>query len=157
MKKNTHLDKKLARLAAVQATFQSHLRNQSLSTVAEEFKTQGFRMVLDSEDVSMLSSSFFEELLQGLNREQENIDHVISQNLADGWTLERIDSVSRALLEVGLYELLFTPEMPAIMIISEYTDMAHAFFEEKDAGFVNGILNKIARLTRAKEFAHVSQ
>jgi N utilization substance protein B len=152
MKKKSHLDKKLARLAAVQATFQSHLRGQSLLAVANEFKAQGFSMVLDTQDVSVLSTAFFDELLTGLNSQQAQIDDMITLNLADGWTIDRIDSVSRALLQVGLYELLYNPDTPAIVVVSEYTDMAHAFFDEKDAGFVNGLLNKIARMARKADF-----
>ena len=155
--KKSHLDKKLARLAAVQATFQSHLRGQPLLAVANEFKAHSFTMVLDTQDVSVLSTAFFDELLTGLESQRANIDNMIALNLAEGWTIERIDSVSRALLQVGLYELLYAPETPAIVVVSEYTDMAHAFFDEKDAGFVNGLLNKIARMARKAEFAELDE
>ena len=152
MEKKTHLDRKLARLAAVQAAFQSHQRKQPLLTVMKEFQTQSFAMVLDDTTPDVLSGAFFEELLTGLNEKQDQINEIIVAHLTEGWSFERIDSVSRALLQVGLCELLFHPETPAIVVVHEYTNMAHAFFDEKDAGFINGLLNTVARSVRPHEF-----
>ena len=152
MEKKSHLDKKLARLAAVQAIFQAHHRQQTLMGVMKEFEQHDFSMVLDALAVSNLSQAFFKTLLVGLDQKIHEINEIITRHLSDDWTFERIDSVSRAILQVGLYELLYHPETPAIVVISEYSDMAHAFFDASDASFVNGLLNRVARSARPNDF-----
>ncbi|MBN9564688.1 MAG: transcription antitermination factor NusB [Alphaproteobacteria bacterium] len=147
-----NLPKKLARLAAVQTVFQSDLRGERIAHVAQEFVKTKFAMVLDIAQIKELSTKLFVALTEGYEDKQEEIDHIISSNLSEGWSLERIDSVSRAILRVGLYELLFMPDTPAVVVVSEYSDLAHAFFDDKDAGFVNGVLNNIARVARHSEF-----
>ena len=147
-----NLPKKLARLAAVQTVFQSDIRGENVVHIAQEFVKTEFAMLLDMEQIRELSTQLFMALTQGYEERQEEIDHIIATNLADGWSLERIDSVSRAILRVGMYELLFMPETPAVVAVSEYSDLAHAFFDDRDAGFVNGVLNKVARAARPSEF-----
>lgn len=136
----------------MQTIFQSDIRGEKVARVAQEFVKTEFAMLLDMEQIKELSTELFVALTQGYEDRQEEIDHVISTNLAEGWSLERIDSVSRAILRVGMYELLFMPETPAVVVVSEYSDLAHAFFDDRDAGFVNGVLNKVARGARPSEF-----
>ena len=78
----------------------------------------------------------------------EEIDELITSNLTDSWSLERIESVARAVLRSGVYEILARPDVPTNVIINEYVDVTKAFFDDSTPAFVNGILDKIAKLTR---------
>ena len=78
----------------------------------------------------------------------DEIDAIISARLADGWTLVRLDKTMVQILRAGTYELLARPDVPKKAVISEYVDVAHAFFDEREAKFVNGVLDAVAKETR---------
>jgi N utilization substance protein B len=86
-------------------------------------------------------------------RRQREIDPMLDQQLAAGWRLGRVDSILRAILRAGVYELLERPDVPARVVINEYIEIAHAFFDEDEPKVVNGILDKLARRLRPAEFA----
>jgi N utilization substance protein B len=92
------------------------------------------------------------EVVDGVVREQKAIDPVVDQILDKGWPLHRLDSTVRAILRAGAYELMFMDKVPARVAISEYVDVADAFFGEEEPRFVNGVLNRLARLRRPEEF-----
>jgi N utilization substance protein B len=73
---------------------------------------------------------------------------MISAKLAEGWSLERLDRAMRAILRAGTYELIARRDVPVASVISEYIDVAHAFFDKRESGFVNGLLDAIAREAR---------
>jgi transcription antitermination factor NusB len=76
------------------------------------------------------------------------IDAAIGARLASGWTLERLDRPMRQILRVGAYELIARPDVPTATVISEYVDVADAFYDKKEKGFVNGVLDGIAKAVR---------
>jgi N utilization substance protein B len=78
-----------------------------------------------------------------------DLDALIAGRLAEGWTLERLDRPMRAILRAGAYELLARPDVPVGSVISEYVDVAHAFYDKRESGFVNGLLDAIAKEVRA--------
>jgi N utilization substance protein B len=86
-------------------------------------------------------------------REQRQLDPLIDQQLAEGWRLNRVDSILRAVLRSGAFELFMREDVPARVVITEYVDIAHAFFGEDEPKVVNGILDRLARKARAAEFA----
>ena len=65
-----------------------------------------------------------------------------------GWSLERLDRPMRAILRAGAYELIARADVPVGSVISEYVDVAHAFFDKRESGFVNGLLDAIAKEAR---------
>jgi N utilization substance protein B len=73
------------------------------------------------------------------------------QQLAAGWRLVRVDAILRAILRAGSLELIELSDVPARVVISEYVDVAHAFFEGDEPKVVNGILDQIARKLRPGE------
>ena len=85
-------------------------------------------------------------------RRQRDIDPLVDQQLATGWRLVRVDSILRAILRAGSFELLERADVPARVVINEYINVAHAFFDEDEPKVVNGILDRIARRLRAPEF-----
>ena len=63
-------------------------------------------------------------------------------------TLARLDKPMKAILRAGAYELLARPDVPVGAVISEYVDVAHAFYDRRESGFVNGLLDGIAKDAR---------
>jgi N utilization substance protein B len=98
-------------------------------------------------------AAFFRDLVKGVVREQLKIDPLIDKQLAEGWRLTRVDSILRAILRAGAYEILKRNDVPARVIISEYVDIAHAFFADEEPKVVNGILDKLGHRARPNEFA----
>jgi N utilization substance protein B len=86
-------------------------------------------------------------------REQRRIDPLVDRHLAEGWRLNRVDSILRAILRAGAYEMLMRKDVPPRVVITEYVDLAHAFFEGEEPKVVNGILDKLGHEERPQEFA----
>jgi N utilization substance protein B len=95
---------------------------------------------------------FFGAIVRGVPHHQAEIDRAVARALASGWTLERIDSILRAILRAAAFELIARRDVPARVVIDQYLDIAHAFFEGDEPGFVNAVLDRLARQKRAAEF-----
>ncbi len=122
-----------------------------LNEVIAEF--EAYRLGKEIEDCQYCDAeaAFFRDLLEGVVREQLKIDPLIDKQLAEGWRLTRVDSILRAILRAGAYEILDRDDVPARVTISEYVDIAHAFFGGEEPGVVNGILDAMARDVRSGE------
>ncbi len=134
-----------ARLAAVQALYQMDVSGTQVHEVITEFSNA--RLMETGEELSDPDHQFFAELLRGIVARQKQIDPPIQNALRSDWPLTRIDSTLRAILRAGTYELMFREDVPFKAIISEYMDIAHAFFDDSEAGMVNGVLDTLARVT----------
>jgi N utilization substance protein B len=95
--------------------------------------------------------ALFADIVRGAADDRERLDSNISAALTPDWPLARLDSVLRAILRAGAYELLHRPDVPPRVSISEYTAIAYAFFTGKEPGLANGLLDRLARLLRAEE------
>ncbi|WP_238179309.1 transcription antitermination factor NusB [Methylobacterium dankookense] len=95
--------------------------------------------------------AFFRDLLRGTVEEQRQIDPQIDQALTQGWPLRRIETVLRAILRAGTYELMFRKDVPPRAAISQYVDVAHSFYTGDEPGLVNAVLDRIARKLRGDE------
>lgn len=142
-----------ARLAAVQALYQMDMTGIDLSQVIAEFETHRLGQEIEGCQYTQAEAQFFRDLVLGVVREQLAIDPLIDQQLAEGWRLTRVDSILRAILRAGAYELLYRDDVPARVVISEYVDLAHAFFSEDEPKVVNGILDRLGHRTRPHKFA----
>lgn len=93
---------------------------------------------------------FAAALLKGV---LENIDTIsaLIQEHAPGWSLERMDPVSRSVLFIGGYELSFAKEAPAAVVINEAIEMAKEYGTDESGKFVNGVLNAIAQAEKPAE------
>jgi len=140
-----------ARLAAVQALYQMDMVQTDLADVFEEFD-EG-RLGGDEEVAALgeADAAFFRDLLNGIVRHQRELDVEIDGRLASGWRLDRLDGISRALLRAGAFELTHRTDVPARVTISEYVAIANAFFDTDEPGFINGVLDRLARDTRSGE------
>ena len=136
-----------ARIAAVQALYQMELAGGGAEETLEEFADHRFGDFQAAPD-----HDFFAAILRGVPQHQIEIDRAIADSLAAGWTLARIDSILRAVLRAGLFELVARRDVPARTVIDEYVAVAGAFFGGDEPGFINGVLDKLARRKRAAEF-----
>jgi N utilization substance protein B len=144
-----------ARLAAVQGLYQMDLAGTDLNAVIEELSANPIKTA-ESEDAEELTAGadaeFMAELLRGVVRCQREIDPLVDQQLATGWRLARVDSILRAILRAGVFELMERSDVPARVVINEYVEIAHAFFAQDEPKVVNGVLDKLARRLRSAEF-----
>jgi transcription antitermination protein NusB len=137
-----------ARLAAVQALYQIDLTDVSPATAVIEFTRHNIAGTAHDESFGEADETLFADLVEGTSARREDIDRGISSALTPDWPLERLEIILRAILRAGVYELLARPEVPVKVIISEYLDIAHAFFAGKEPGLVNGVLDRVARTLR---------
>src|SRR5690349_5937454 len=136
-----------ARLAAVQALYQMEMSGLGSLEVAEEFAAYRFAELPAPPD-----AEFFNTIVDGVPRHQVEIDRAIAASLSQNWRLERVDSILRAILRCGVFELVARRDVPAKVVIDEYVALAGAFFGGDEPGFINGALDTIARRKRAPEF-----
>jgi N utilization substance protein B len=141
-----------ARLAAVQALYQMDLGGTTLPEVIAEFETYRLGKEVDGDQYRDADQAFFRDIVAGVVRDQMKLDPAIDQTLAAGWPLGRIDATLRAVLRCGAFELANRPDVPSRVVISEYVDVAKAFFEDDAPGVVNAVLDGLARTLRPAEF-----
>ena len=134
----------LARLAAVQALYQIDLTAGEPAKVIAEFRQHRIDRNADRD--------FFGEIVDGVSARHAEIDGLVTPLLAEGWAMPRLETVLRATLRAGAFELLARGDVPARVVIDEYVSVARAFFSDKEPGVVNGILDRLARTLRAGEF-----
>jgi N utilization substance protein B len=142
-----------ARLAAVQALYQMELSGATLPEVLAEFETYRLGKEVDGEQYRNADAAFFRDIVSGVVRDQRELDPAIHASLTEGWPLARVDATLRAILRSGAYELASRTDVPARVVITEYVDVARAFFEAEITGMVNGVLDALARTLRPEEFA----
>ena len=134
-----------ARLAAVQALYQHEMESTPLPRLLKEFHDHRLGATIEDARYHEAERDFFDDLVTGVDARSAEIDELIAGRLAEGWSLERLDRPMRAILRAGAYELIARADVPAASVISEYVDVAHAFFDKRESGFVNGLLDAIAK------------
>jgi N utilization substance protein B len=137
-----------ARLAAVQALYQHEMEGTPLERLLVEFHDHRLGATIENARYHDAEREFFDDIVTGADARRVEIDGLISQRLAEGWTLERLDRPMRAILRAGAYELIARPDVPVATVITEYVDVAHAFYDKRESGFVNGLLDAIAKEAR---------
>jgi N utilization substance protein B len=144
-RKTIFRDRTVGRLAAVQALFQIEQTGSSANEVILEFLTLRLN---NKEDQPLKSNtSFFRKLVEGAWKNHDQSDAMIQGSLKEGWNLDRIEPVTRAILRAALYEVCDT-KTPTAVIIDEYLNITHDFFDKTEVSFVNGILNSISQKVR---------
>ena len=142
------LSRSAARLAAVQALYQMEMEATPLAKLLHEFHAHRLGATIEDATYADAEQDFFDDVVSGTDARREEIDGLITDRLAEGWSLNRLDRPMRAILRAGTYELIARPDVPAASVISEYIDVAHAFFDKRETGFVNGLLDAIAKTAR---------
>ena len=138
-----------ARLAAVQALYQQEMEGTPLARLIKEFHDHRLGATIEDAQYIDAEGEFFDDVVTGVEARRDEIDKAITARLAKGWSLKRLDRPMRAILRAGAYELLARSDVPVGSVISEYVDVAHAFYDKRESGFVNGLLDAIAKEARA--------
>jgi len=141
-----------ARLAAVQALYQMDVTGKGVNEALAEFETHWIGREVEGDQYKPAELAFFRDILNGVLADQAPLDRAVDKTLAEGWPLARIESVMRAVLRAGAYELKKRKDIPARVVITEYVDVAGAFFGREESGVVNAVLDRLARGFRAEEF-----
>lgn len=141
-----------ARLAAVQALYQMEVGGADVETVILEFLSERFGQEIDGEEYLAADQKLFAELVRGVVAWQFEIDPLVARTVSADWALPRLDATLRALIRTAAYELMARMDIPVKVVLSEYIDIAHAFFSGDEPGFANGVLDKVARIVRPQSF-----
>ena len=123
-----------ARKRALDVLYESELRDvDPVTTLAE-------RIELAEPPVN----DYTIELVEGVHDHQRRIDEILAQ-YAEGWTVDRMPDVDRAVLRLGVYELLWCPGVPGAVAIDEAVELAKTLSTDESPRFVNGVLGRISR------------
>ena len=150
----------VARLLAVQALYQIELNKIEASggagvdAVIAEFVKHRLGQEIEGENYGEADRALFADIVRGASARQGELDGMISAALSEEWPLHRLETILRAILRAGAYELLGRADVPPRVVISEYLDVAHAFFAGKEPGMVNGVLDRLARVLRQDDVDH---
>ena len=141
----------LARLCAVQALYQIEISGADCGPVIDEFI--GFRMngEIEGSPDGSADSDFFRDVVSGVDARDAEIVEAVGAALSEGWSYRRLDTTLRQILRAATYELIARIDVPARVIINEYVELANAFFEGPEPGFVNAVLDRLGRVFRSGE------
>ena len=137
-----------ARLAAVQALYQQEMEKTPLPMLLREFHHHRLGATIEGVEYADAEVDFFDDVVSGVDARAEELDELIAGKLAKDWSLARLDKPMRQILRAGAYELIARIDVPTGTVISEYVDVAKAFYDKREASFVNGLLDAIAKDVR---------
>lgn len=138
-----------ARLAAVQALYQREMEKTAVPALLHEFHHHRLGATIEGVEYEEAEVDFFDDLVSGVAAREPELDGIIAGKLAEGWSLERLDRPMRQILRAGAYELVARIDVPTGSVISEYVDVAKAFYDKREAAFVNGLLDSVAKEVRS--------
>lgn len=144
-------ERSAARLAAVQALYQMDVSGKGVIDALAEFEAFWLGREVEGIEFQPSDRNFFRDIISGVVDRQREIDVKVDKALAAGWPLARVEAVLRAILRAGTYELMFRKDVPARVVITEYVDVTHSFYDEDEPGLVNAVLDTLAREVRVGE------
>ena len=134
-----------ARLAAVQALYQQEMEGTALRPLLHEFHHHRLGATIEEVEYADAEVDFFDDVVAGVDARRDELDGLIARRLPEDWPLHRLDRPMRQILRAGAYELAARIDVPTGSIISEYVDVAKAFYARKEAGFVNAVLDAVGK------------
>lgn len=132
-----------SRLAAVQALYQLEIEPISPGTVIGQFIAHRFKE--ESIYSTKVDHLLFENIVLGVCEERQELDPLIAKTLANGWNIDRLEVVIKAILRAATYELLGKTNVPRPVVINEYVNITKAFFSGQEPAFVNASLDNLAK------------
>lgn len=142
-----------ARLAAVQGLYQMDLTGKGVLEVLAEFERFWIGQEIEGDQYKPAERGLFRTIVQGVLEHQIELDRAADRILSDGWPLQRVEALLRAVLRAGAFELTYARDVPVKVVVSEYVDIASAFLDKEEVGMANAVLDKLAREKRASELA----
>ena len=137
-----------ARLAAVQALYQHEMEQVPIARLLHEFHQHRLGATIEGIEYAEAEVDFFDDLVSGVDARSEELDGLISARLPEEWPLARLDKPMRQILRAGAYELAARIDFPTGTVISEYVDVAKAFYEKRETSFINAVLDGVAKDAR---------
>lgn len=137
-----------ARLAAVQALYQQEMEGTPLARLLDEFHQHRLGATIEDVEYADAEVAFFDDVVRGVESRRAEVDTLIVRRLGEGWSLERLDRPMRQILRAATYEFIARADVPTKSIISEYVDVADAFYGKRETGFVNGLLDAVSKDVR---------
>jgi N utilization substance protein B len=130
------------------------MEGTALARLLDEFHQHRLGNTIDDDDFDDAEYAdaevpFFDDVVRGVDARRDEIDTLVADKLAAGWSIARLDKTMMQVLRAGTYELLARQDVPPAVTINEYVEVAKAFFDDGQAKFVNGILDAVAKETRA--------
>ena len=148
MSKSRSQARAAARLAAVQALYQQHMEKTRLAKLLDEFHQHRLGREIEDDQYADADTDLFDDIVAGVDARRDEIDAKLTEKLADGWTVARLDKTMLQILRAGSYELMARADITVATVINEYVDVAKAFFDDREAKFVNGVLDAVAKAVR---------
>ena len=141
------------RFAAVQALF-SLDSNPGIdpTSLIEDFIAERSGDNIDGFQLGRLNRTLFKSIVKNTWEQRQDLDDMLQGVLPEGWMCEKMDAVFRAICRTGLYELSDTREPKVAVIINEYVEIAKDFFEGKEPGLVNALLDNLSRSLHPEVF-----
>jgi transcription antitermination protein NusB len=139
-----------ARLAAVQALYQLELTDAGPEEVLLDFIRSRLEDI-EGERIVRADEQYFADLVRGAVHKRQELDDMIAGVLAESWSVDRLETILHVILRAAAYELSAHLDVPPRVAISEYVDLADAFFGGKETSLVNGVLDRLARALRPAE------
>ena len=147
---NNQNRRSVARLNAVQALYQLRMSADSVAdSVVSEFKDHRLNASGDPESVGEADEKHFSKIVEGVNTRAKEIDDLIAGTLRDDWKIERLEHILLSILRAGVFEIIACDDIPVAVVVDEYIEVTKAFYDGSEPGFVNGILDKLAKKCRA--------
>ncbi|MBV8061559.1 MAG: transcription antitermination factor NusB [Alphaproteobacteria bacterium] len=144
--------KRLARLAAVQALYQTELTQRPIQLIIKDFLADP-KVLLQDQDEGGLAVSvdrdLFVQVAQGTHDNLADIDGMIAGAVDAKVTAERVETLLKAILRAGIFELRDHSFVPTGVVINDYVDVAHAYFNAREPGLVNAVLDRVGKTLRA--------
>jgi len=140
-----------ARLAAVQALYQMEQSGQGAKATIRDLMDDRLGLGPDEIPVEEADPDLFKAIVMATVTHQDSIDAAILTRLSKGWKLSRLDSTTRAILRAATGELIGHTHVSSAIILDEYVSLAHDFFDQTEANFVNAVLDKVSADLRPKE------
>lgn len=139
-----------ARLAAVQALYQMDVGGTGVLEVVAEYEAHRLGQDIDGDTYLKADASWFRSIVSGVVRDQVKIDPLVRSALQEDWPLSRLDTTVRAILRAGTFEILERKDVPTAVIVTEYVEIARAFFDDDEPKLVNAVLDRIAKQIRGE-------
>ena len=142
--------KKNSRKIAVQAVFQFFFSNEEANKVLDEFHE--YRVKENAYCRLKYDINFLNKIVRGVFNDKEEIFSLIEECLSKEWMLDRVDPTMQAILSLAIYEFKNYPDTPTNVVINEYVSIARLYLDDSNTGFVNGVLDKIGKKLKNKEY-----
>jgi len=141
--------RRLARLAAVQGLYQIALTQEAPAILIRRFRADPAVFLEEEATIIAVDKDLFGAIISGVSAHLEDLDAMIASAVDARLSSGRMEPLLKAILRAGLFELQYRAEIQTGIIINDYVDVAHGFFDAKEPGLVNAILDRLAKTLRA--------